>query len=187
MYPLCTHYDGDIEGFNITTPPDDLVTTTLAPMEVTTSTSSLATTISTQTTPTSTNVDTSATTTPSPIPTLPDTTTTPLSVYFVLKGGVYLNNSIISLEEIGEGEDVLICRTNNRVCCATLPNCAGEFYDPKGDLVPIRSCAEDFYRNRGEGEICLNRIAGSTAISGSFTCAIPDSDGIIQVIYIYLL
>jgi hypothetical protein len=67
------------------------------------------------------------------------------------------------------------------------PNRAGEFYYPKGDVVPIRSRAEDFYRNRDEGEIRLNRITGSTVVSGRFSCAIPDADGIIQVAYIYLL
>ena len=156
MHPVCTHYDCEIDDFNIT---DDVATNTPAPMEVMTFTPSVATTISTQTTPISTDVDTSVTTTPNPIPTLPDT-------------GVYLNNSTISLEDIGEGEDALICRTNNRSCCATPPNRAGEFYDPKGDLVPIRSRAKNFYRNRGEGEIRLNRITGSTVIiSGRFTGA----------------
>ena len=48
--------------------------------------------------------------------TLPDTTTSPLGVYFVLKSSVYLINSVITLDEIGEGEDALICKTNNRDC-----------------------------------------------------------------------
>ena len=118
---------------------------------------------------------------------LPGTTTSPLSVYFVLKSSVYLNNSVITLDEIGEGEDALICKTNNRDCCATPPNRVGEFFYPKGDAVPIRSRAEDFYRNRGDGEIRLNRIVGSIAVSGRFSCAIPDASGMIQVAFIYLL
>ena len=188
VFPVCTHYDGEIEGFNITAPPPDIQdTTTSVPMETTPSIPSIATTISTLTTTISTDAGTTSTTPPIPVPPLPGTTTNPLSVYFVLKGSVYLNNSAISLEEIGEGEDALICRTNNRDCCATPPNRAGEFYYPKGDLVPIRSRTEDFYRNRGEGEIRLNRIVGSTAISGRFSCAIPDANGIIQVAYIYLI
>ena len=80
MHPVCTHYGGDIDGFNITAPPDDVATTTPTPMEVTTSTPSIATTISTLTTPIT---GTTLITTPNPIP---DTTTGPLSVYFVLKG-----------------------------------------------------------------------------------------------------
>lgn len=187
MYPVCTHYDGEIDGFN-TSEPDNVATTSPTPTDITTSIpySSTATTISIRTTTVST--DTGATsTTPSPIPTLPDTTTSPLSVYFVLKGSVYFNNSAISAGEIGEEEDALICRTNNRGCCATPPNRAGEFYYPKGDPVPIRSRAQDFYRNRGEREIRLNRIAGSTAVLGRFSCAIPDANGIVQVVYLYLL
>ena len=185
-HPVCTHYDGRIDGFNISAPPDDLTTTTAAPTDVTTSTISIATTISTPLTTISDTGGSSATTL-SPIPTLPDTTTSPLSVYFVLRGSVYLNNSAIALEEIGEGEDALICRTNNRDCCATPPNRAGEFYYPKGDTIPIRSRAEDFYRNRGDGEIRLNRIIGSITVSGRFGCAIPDASGTVQVVYIYLL
>lgn len=86
---------------------------------------------------------------------------------------------------MGEGEDALIFRTNNRECCATPPNRAGEFYYPKGDIVPIYSRAGDFYRNRGEGKIRLNLIAGSTAVAGRFSCSIPDDNGAIQVVYIY--
>jgi hypothetical protein len=114
--------------------------------------STVDSTITTVTATISTESDTTSTTTRISIP---DTTTSPLSV-FVLKGSIYLNYSAISLEEVGEGDDALICRTNDRRCCAMSPNRAGEFYYPKGDVVPIRSRAEDFYRNRGEGEICLN-------------------------------
>jgi hypothetical protein len=95
-----------------------------------------------------------------------------LNAYFVLKGSVYLNYSAISLEEVGEGDGALICRTNDRRCCATPPNRAGEFYYPKGDVVPIRSRAEDLYQNRGEGEIRLNQIPGSTAVTGRFKLAV---------------
>jgi predicted outer membrane repeat protein len=188
VYPVCSHYDGEIDGFNITAPTDDddVITTKPAPMDLTTSTPTVDTTISTVVTATiSTESDTTESTT-TRIP-IPDTTTSPLSVYFVLKGSIYLNYSAIFLEEVGEGDDALICRTNDRRCCATPPNRAGEFYYPKGDIVPIRSQAEDFYRNRGEGEIRLNRIPGSTAVTGRFSCAIPDANGIIQVAYIYLL
>ena len=186
VHPVCSHYDGEVDGFNITAPPDadDMVTTTLSPMDMTTPTPAVDTTISTVTTTISTESDAISTTTiRSPIP---DTTTSPLNVYFVLKGSVYLNNSAISVGEVGEGEDALICRTNNRECCATPPNRAGEFYYPKGDVVPIRSRAGDFYRNRGEGEIRLNLIAGSTAVTGRFSCSIPDANGAIQVVHIYL-
>lgn len=53
--------------------------------------------------------------------------------------------------------------------------------------VPICSRAEDFYCNRGEKEICLNRLMGSTAVLRRLSCAIPGANGMIQVAYIYLL
>ena len=174
VYSVCTHYDGEIDGFNTTYVPD-VITTTPTPTEATTSTPSTATSTSTL-----------ITTTSDPVPTLPDIIT-PLSVYFVLKSSVYLNNSVISLEEIGEEDDALICKTNSKDCCGTPPNRFGEFHYPNRDLVPIRTRAEDFYRNRGEGEIRLNRITGSTSTSGRFSCVIPDATGMTQVAYIYLL
>ena len=69
----------------------------------------------------------------------------------------------------------------------TPPNYAREFYYPKGNVALIHSRAEDFYQNRGEGEIHLNLIARSTAVTGRFSCSIPDANRAVQVVYIYLL
>ena len=184
VFPTCTHYDGEIDGFNTTFNPDD-ISTTPAPIETTTSVPSIATTTPSLTTTPSTESDIGTSTIA--VPTLPEITSTPLNVYFILKGSIYLNNSAIFVEEIGDEDDALICRTNDKDCCGSPPNRAGEFLYPNGDLVPIRSLAEDFYRNRGESEIRLNWIAGSTATLGRFSCAIPDATGIIQVAYIYLI
>ena len=118
------------------------------------------------------------------------TTTAPNTlsvVYFELNGNVYLNNSAISLQEVGEGNNALICKTNKQDCCGTPPNRFGEFYYPSGDVVPIRNRQDKFYRQRGNSEIYLNRRADTFSPTGTYSCVIPDAAGTIQALYIDLL
>lgn len=99
-------------------------------------------------------------------------------------GRIYANNSQLSLSSIGEGDDALICKTDNEDCCDTPPNRLGEFYYPNGIKVPINKFQRGFYRNRGYQEVYLNKRGGITTPVGVFRCEIPDSDGISQNIYI---
>ena len=118
------------------------------------------------------------------------TTTAPSTLpvlYFQLSGNVYLNNSAVSLQEVGEGENALICKTDKQDCCGTPPNRFGEFYYPSGDMVPIRNRLDKFYRQRGDGEIYLNRRVDTTSPTGTYSCVIPDAARIIQTLYIALL
>ena len=108
-------------------------------------------------------------------------------VYFELSGNVYLNNSAVSLQEVGEGDNALICKTNKQDCCGTPPNRFGEFYYPSGDMVPIRNRQDKFYRQRGDSEIYLNRRADTLSPTGTYSCVIPDAAGIIQTLYIDLV
>ena len=55
---------------------------------------------------------------------------------------IFTNNSAVNLNDIGEGERALLCKTNLISCCRTLPNRFGEFFYPSGDQVPIRSRGE---------------------------------------------
>ena len=108
-------------------------------------------------------------------------------VYFTLRGHVYFNNSAVSLQEVGEGERALVCKTNKEDCCGTPPNRFGEFYYPSGDMVPIRNRQDRFYRHRGDGEIYLNRRVNTVTPVGSYSCVIPDANGTIHILYIDLL
>ena len=38
-------------------------------------------------------------------------------VWFSLNGTTYQNNSCVTLEDIGEGDDALLCVTNLTACC----------------------------------------------------------------------
>ena len=89
------------------------------------------------------------------------------------------------MQEIGEAENALLCRTNNADCCKSSRN--GEFYYSNGTVVPIRKAGRGFYRDRGEGEIRLNRLEEATLPMGKFRCEIPDANGDIQNLYITLV
>ena len=108
-------------------------------------------------------------------------------VHFELNKKVYLNNSVIPLRDIGEGDNALLCKTDRTNCCGTRPNRFGEFYYPNGVAVPIASRQQGFYRNRGEQLIRLNRRSIATSPTGKYRCAIPGVDGEIQSIFITLV
>ena len=105
IYSVCTLFSGDVNA-----------------TEVTTTSEALADTTTSSDTPTNTNRPIPETTTMSATISLPTEPSTMPSVYFELNGKVYLNNIVISLSEVGENENALLCKTDLVTCCATLPN-----------------------------------------------------------------
>ena len=89
------------------------------------------------------------------------------------------------MQEIGEAENALSCRTNNADCCKS--SRSGEFYYSNGTMVPIRKTGHGFYRDRGVREIRLNRLEEATLPMGKFRCEIPDANGDNQNLYITLV
>ena len=113
---------------------------------------------------------------------------TTAGVHFILDGQFYGNNSIVSLESIGEGEEnALLCRTDRVDCCGTVPNRFGQFYYPNGVQVPVNNAGQGFYRNRGDQVVQLNRREGISSPTGRYRCEIPDVSGDIQSLYITLV
>lgn len=108
-------------------------------------------------------------------------------MHFENNGKIYTNNSIISLIDVGENEQALLCKTNRVICCGTPPNRSGQFYYPNGIQVPISKHLHSFYRNRGAQVVRLNRRAGVTSPIGKYRCEIPDADGVMHNIYITLM
>ena len=100
-------------------------------------------------------------------------------LHFELGGTTYLNNTVVLVDGIGEEGNALLCVTSSQDCCTT-----GEFYYPDGTPVLIRNRGQDFYRNRGDGFIRLNRRNGATSPTGSYRCEIPDAAGNLQNIVI---
>ena len=101
-------------------------------------------------------------------------------VRFSLKGTTYQNNSIVNLEDIGGGDDALLCKTNLTACCK--PSATGSWFFPNATIVHSKSALWDIYRNRGKMVVRLNRIRGGE--DGIYHCEIPDSVNVTQTIYI---
>lgn len=91
---------------------------------------------------------------------------------------------MISLWDVGENEDALVCMTDHTQCCSVPPYRQGEFYYPSGERVLTLGGGGDFYRNRGNQEIRLHRKEGVTSPTGRFRCEILDASGVVQSIFI---
>ena len=111
-------------------------------------------------------------------------------VRFSLNSTTYQNNSLVTLEDIGEWDDALLCVTDNIACCARAQSpvgvVLGDWYYSNGTGVANAFVAFDiqwdFYRNRGQSVVRMNRRRGG--VNGIYRCEIPDTTGVGQTIYI---
>ena len=101
-------------------------------------------------------------------------------VRFSLNGTIYHNNSIVTLEDIGE-TDALLCMTNFTVCCQH-PHNMGNWFFPNGARVPSSTVDGKFYRTRGQMVVRLLHRGGG--VDGIYHCEIPVSTNINQTIFI---
>ena len=91
------------------------------------------------------------------------------------------------LEDIGEGDDALLCITNYTACCRppyTSVNgpALGNWYFPNGTRVPSADMQWDFHRTRGQMVVRMHRRRGG--VEGIYCCEIPDAMNVTQTIYI---
>ena len=106
----------------------------------------------------------------------------------VLRGRPYQNNSIVMLEDIGIGDDALLCITNYTACCQFKETVLGNWFFPSGTRVPSDTVNEtsgeewDFYRTRGQMVVRLNRRRGGE--EGIYHCEIPNAINVTQTIFI---
>ena len=105
-------------------------------------------------------------------------------VWFSLRGTTYQNNSIVILENFGEGDDALLCKTNQTACCRPphSGSARGNWFFPNGTRVPSAGNHLDFYRTRGQMVVLLHRRRGG--VEGIYRCEIPDAMNVIQTKYI---
>ena len=108
-------------------------------------------------------------------------------VWFSLNRTTYQNNSSVTLEDIGEGDNGLLCVTNFTACCRPADtgengSAMGNWFFPNGTRVPSRGAMWDFYRTRGHMVVVLQRKRGGE--EGIYRCEIPDSANVTQSIYI---
>ena len=103
----------------------------------------------------------------------------------VLRGIPYQNNSNVTLEDIGEDDDALLCITNLTACCRsdnTGGNVSGNWFFPNGTRVPSSVKNWDFHRSRGQMVVRMNRRRGG--VEGIYRCEILDAMNVTQTIYI---
>ena len=91
------------------------------------------------------------------------------------------------LEDIGIGDDALLCVTNLTACCryphtGNRSYVLGNWFFPNGTRVPSSGASSDFYRTREHMMVCMHRIRGGE--DGIYRCEIPDSTNVLQTIYI---
>ena len=97
----------------------------------------------------------------------------------------------MTLDDISDsntGGDSLLCITDNTACCsrAQVPGggILGDWYYSNGTTVANSGVMWEFYRNRDQSVVRLNRRRGGVA--GIYHCEIPDVNGITQDIYVGL-
>ena len=109
-------------------------------------------------------------------------------VGFTFKGAAFNNNSLVTVDDIGEGEDALHCMTDNTSCCRPpytqflSLSALGNWFFPNGTRVPSSGQQWDFYRTRDDMAVLLHRRRGG--VDGVYHCVVPDNMGNDQSIYI---
>ena len=103
---------------------------------------------------------------------------------FILRSKPYQNNSLVLLEDIGEGHDALFCIANLTACCQPPYSLSvkGNWYFPNGTQVPSTASQWGFYRDRGQMVVLLHRRRGGE--NGMYHCVVPDATNVTQTIYI---
>ena len=87
----------------------------------------------------------------------------------------------MTLEDISDGDDALLCVTNLSACCRS-PNARGNWFFPNKTRVPSAGVHWDFHRTRDQMVVPLQRRRGG--VNGIYRCEIPDSINVTQSIYI---
>ena len=99
---------------------------------------------------------------------------------FFSNGQVLSNNSIVLLDEIGEGSDALYCLTNGTECCSN----HGTWVSPNGSNISERSSVSRIYIIQGSSSLLLNQRNGTDGSTGIYTCSIPNAEGTVQAAFI---
>ena len=110
-----------------------------------------------------------------------------IDVVLVHEGELIPNNSVISLESLGDSNVTrLLCVTTQPFCCDT--NRSGNWFPPSEGSGPLDSSPNSLrlYQSWGDDQsIQLNRPSGLNSIErGLYRCEVPDMDSIVQNLYI---
>ena len=105
-------------------------------------------------------------------------------VRFSLRCLTLKNNSLVTLEDIGDDDNALLCITDRSACCrhpytGEMGPAIGDWFIPNGTRVPSTG---DLWRTRGHMVVRMNRIRGGE--NGIYHCKIRDAMNVIQNLYI---
>ena len=104
----------------------------------------------------------------------------------VHEGELIPNNSVISLESLGDSNARLFCVTTQPFCCDT--NRSGNWFPPSEGSEPLDSSPNTLhlYQSWGDNQsIQLNRPSGVNSTErGLYRCEVPDRDNITQILYV---
>ena len=92
------------------------------------------------------------------------------------------NNSLVTMDTIGEGLEGLKCLTNDENCCDDSLSGGGWLF-PNDSVVPASG---DVYEGRGPSFLSLNRGSGVEVDNGLFRCEILDAEGSNRTVYVGL-
>ena len=105
-----------------------------------------------------------------------------LGVYLKSKCTIYNNNSVISISDIGEGDDALLCVTDLRDCCknSQTPSgigALGDWFYPNGSNVGTLKSYPDrrIYKDRDHNVVRLHQRENVTETIGQLCCKLPDA------------
>ncbi len=96
------------------------------------------------------------------------------------RGKLIPNNSMVTVDDIGEDLESVICFTNEEDCCVS--NDGNHWYFPDDTVVP--SMASDVYGRSGPSTVSLNRMSGAGISDGLFRCVVIDMAGNNQTLYL---
>ena len=107
---------------------------------------------------------------------------------FYLNGQMYPNNSIVTITDIGVGDNALFCLSESSSCCRSDGMASGEWFLP-GASSPINGSGElfstaNFSRSRRSSAVLLNRRNDTIRPEGLYRCDVIDAGNITQSLYI---
>ena len=108
-------------------------------------------------------------------------------VTMALNGRLYVNNSIVTITDVGEDiHSSLLCVTNSSNCCGSEDSNSmlGIWYLPSG--IPADGNDQNFDQSRGSSVLRLTRKCGATSPNGIFHCQVPDASGALQNLFVGL-
>ena len=101
-------------------------------------------------------------------------------VWLSLNGTTYQNNSNVTLQDIGERDNALLCRTNQSACCTSYftgtGSALGDWSFPNGTRISNNASSNqqtDIYITRGHMVVRMHRRRGG--VEGIYRCDTPDS------------